>query len=199
MVRQGPPEAVSTIFSTAAYGSAPPPRASSAWKMALCSESTGSNVAPAAPRGGKHDVPRADEAFLVGERQDATAGQGSKRRRQARRAHDRRHGPVHRPGCGSDDGVRAGGGLDARAGQGVAQRAVAGGVGDDGQPGVQLSRLGRKASDVAIGDQRLDLERTGGGVVQESDSAAADRACAPEDGEGADHGWRPGGGTSPCT
>ena len=40
-VRNGPPEAVSTIFSTAS-------RLPSAmdWKMALCSESTGSSVAP---------------------------------------------------------------------------------------------------------------------------------------------------------
>ena len=41
-VRNGPPDAVSTIFSTA-----PRLPSSSAWKIALCSESTGSSVAPA--------------------------------------------------------------------------------------------------------------------------------------------------------
>jgi hypothetical protein len=41
-VRNGPPDAVSTIFSTAERL-----RSSKAWKIALCSESTGSSVAPA--------------------------------------------------------------------------------------------------------------------------------------------------------
>ncbi len=44
--RKGPPEAVRMIFSTAANPS--PPRLISAWKIALCSESTGSSVAPLA-------------------------------------------------------------------------------------------------------------------------------------------------------
>ena len=90
-VRNGPPEAVSTIFSTA-------PRLPSAsdWKIALCSESTGSSVAPGLPHRAQHHLAGADQRLLVGQRDDAASPDRGERRAQPGRPGDRGHGPVGR-------------------------------------------------------------------------------------------------------
>ena len=64
--RNGPPEAVRMIRSTSAGVS---PR--SAWKMALCSLSTGMQPGAVRGAGAAQQVAGADQALLVGERQDA--------------------------------------------------------------------------------------------------------------------------------
>ena len=74
--------------------------APSAWKIALCSESTGRISTPALPRLGDEQVAGADQAFLVGECDPAPARIARKRRREAGRADDAGDDHVDRPGGG---------------------------------------------------------------------------------------------------
>ena len=88
--RNGPPLAVSTTRSTS---SGRPP--CSAWKMALCSLSTGRTRPPRA-RGQVHDQrPGHDQRFLVGHGDGLAGFQGRPGARQPRRADDGRHHDVH--------------------------------------------------------------------------------------------------------
>ena len=82
-VRNGPPEAVSHIFSTLSTASPP-----SAWKMALCSQSIGRTLTPVSRAVRMKGVAGADETFLVGER-DVDA-RPRPRHRSARRRPRRR-------------------------------------------------------------------------------------------------------------
>ena len=78
-VRNGPPEAVRITRRTS---SRRPPLI--AWNSALCSESTGSTVAPAAAARRMNSAAGADQTFLVGERDDRAAFDRRKRRARAR-------------------------------------------------------------------------------------------------------------------
>ena len=78
-VRNGPPEAVRMIRRTSSRRPA-----LSAWKIALCSESTGSTVAPAAAARRMNKRAGADQALLVGERDGRAALGRGERRLQAR-------------------------------------------------------------------------------------------------------------------
>ena len=88
-VRNGPPDAVRTIRSTArSFFSA------MAWKIALCSESTGNRIAPASAHGLQHDIACADQSLLIGERNRASPPDRCQGGGQAGSARDRRHGPI---------------------------------------------------------------------------------------------------------
>ena len=65
-------------------------------------------------------------------------------RRQPGRADDRRHHPIGRPRRRLDHGRRAGGGLDAAAGERGFQRLVLGVVGHHGEAGVELDAPARR-------------------------------------------------------
>src|SRR5208282_3719565 len=116
MVRNGPPEAVRMMRSTA-----PACAESKTWKMALCSESTGSSVASlratwrmtispahsgamlgidgqqrclAESHLAHDDIARAHQRLFVGKAHDGAALDGGKRRLEPCRPHDRGHHPV---------------------------------------------------------------------------------------------------------
>ena len=147
-MRNGPPEAVSTIFSTA-------PRLPSAsdWKIALCSESTGSSVAPACLHGAQHHVAGAHQGFLVGQANISAAADRREGGRQPGGAGDRRHGPIRLQRSRRNDGLGSGGDLDAGASEGVTQRRIGGGVGDHGDLGAQRDRLLGQQCRVSASDQ----------------------------------------------
>ena len=90
--RNGPPEAVRISRSTLSAGS---PR--SAWKIALCSESTGSSTAPLASTSAISRLPAQTRHSLVGERDHGAAADRGQGRAEPGRADDRRHDPVGRP------------------------------------------------------------------------------------------------------
>ncbi len=115
-VRNGPPEAVSTIVSTA-------PRLPSAsdWKMALCSESTGSRVAPASATARSITSPAQTSASLLASATAPPRRIAASVGGQAGGAGDRRHGPVGRQRRGLDHRGGAGGGAHAAAGQRLSQ------------------------------------------------------------------------------
>ena len=81
-------------------GSAARPRSAasprSAWKMALCSLSTGISRVPCAAQVRRTQLAGADHALLVGERQHPAVPRQLEPRRQPGRADDRRHRPVDR-------------------------------------------------------------------------------------------------------
>ena len=94
---------------TSSRGPAP-----SAWKIALCSESTGSTVAPVARRAAHEQAAGADQAFLVGERDGRAALDRGHGRLEADGAADRRHHPVGRTLRRFHQRLLAGGGFDRR-------------------------------------------------------------------------------------
>ena len=118
-VRNGPPDAVSTIFSTAPWL----PSASD-WKIALCSESTGNRVAPASRTARSMTSPAQTRASLLARPTKRAAANRRKRGGKAGGAGDRRHGPVGIQRRGRDHRFGAGGDLDAGAGKGIAQRGI---------------------------------------------------------------------------
>jgi hypothetical protein len=77
----------------------------------------------------------ADQALLVGKREDAAVAGGGEARGEAGGADDGRHRPVGGLGGGGGDGLRAGGRLDAAAGEGGLQRAERQRIGGDGDAG----------------------------------------------------------------
>ena len=83
--------------------------------MALCSESTGSSVAPPALDLGQHERAGADQAFLVGEADDGASRGGRERRPEPCCADDPGHDEIGRRRRGLDQGLasRPGNGLRA--------------------------------------------------------------------------------------
>ena len=67
------------------------------WKIALCSLSIGSSVAPDACTAASSSGPGHDQRFLVGEQQALAGARGGQRRAQSGRADDRRHDAVAPP------------------------------------------------------------------------------------------------------
>ena len=90
-----------------------------AWNSALCSESTGSTVAPDRRRAPHEQGAGADQAFLVGERDDRAALGRRQRRLEPGRAGDRADHPFGRASRRLDERAFAGAGLDARSGERV--------------------------------------------------------------------------------
>ena len=83
--------------------------------MALCSESTGRTSAPASRRFAHEGFARANEAFLVGQRDHASAPDGGDGGPQSRRAGDGAERPVDRPLRGLAHRLFTGCRLDAAA------------------------------------------------------------------------------------
>ena len=138
-VRNGPPEAVRMIFSTA-------PRLPSAidWKIALCSESTGSSVAPASRTARSITSPAQTSASLLASATELAAPDRRQRGGEAGGAGDRRHRPVRLQRRGVHHRIGPGGGFDAGAGQRVAQLGIGRGIGDHGELGAQRDGLLRQ-------------------------------------------------------
>ena len=99
--------------------------ARSTWKIALCSESTGSSTPPRRLDRVDQQPAGADQRFLVGQRHDGAAPRGGQGRREAGEPDDRRHHPFGRPRRRLDHRLGPGRGLDPGAGQRLLQRAVA--------------------------------------------------------------------------
>ena len=135
-MRNGPPEAVNTIFSTA-------PRLPSAsdWKIALCSESTGNSVAPAARTARSITSPAHTRASLL-------ARPTYPPRRIAARVGASPAAPVIaamvQSACSAAAATTASAPaatLDPGASEGVTQRSIGRVVGDNGDLGTQRDRL----------------------------------------------------------
>ena len=174
-VRNGPPEAVSTICSTA-----PRLPSASAWKIALCSESTGSSVAPASRTARSITSPAQTSASLLA---SATAPP----RRIAASVDGRPAAPVIAAIVQSAGSAAAA--TTASAPPAVAMpvpasaaRSVgmAGGIGDHGELGAERARLLGQQRRVAAADQRAHPEAVGL-AGEQVDRLRADAAGAAQD------------------
>ena len=181
-VRNGPPDAVRMIFSTAARLSS-----ASDWKIALCSESQGSSVAPASRTARSMTSPAQTSASLLARATHLP-------RRIAARVGARPAAPVIAAMVQSASSAAASTTASApeatctlRAGQGGAQRGMAGGIGDHRIFGVQGDGLLRQHPDVAAADQRPDPEAVRG-VGQQLHRLGPDTAGAAQNGDGARRG-----------
>ena len=153
-VRNGPPEAVSTMRSMEA-GSAP----AIAWKTAECSESTGTSSVPAARTASMKISPASTRHSLLASATRRPCATAASVGLQAGRTDDAGHHAIGGRTAALDERGGAGRHLDAAAGQALLERAVAALVGDDGQRGaVPHGQLGQRLH-VAVGGQRHDLEQ----------------------------------------
>ena len=159
--------------------------------MALCSESTGSSVAPAALDLGQHERAGADQALLVGKPDDGALRCGCERGPEPGRADDPGHDEVGGRGGGLHQSLGACGCNRLGARELLLKGAVEGGIADHRLPGADLARLFGEAIDAALGGQRLDRERPRMAGDQ-IDGVAADRAGRAQDGDAP--GFRPLGG-----
>ena len=80
---------------------------SSTWKIALCSESTGSSVAPDCSIASISSRPAQTSASLLASADDGAAACRHERRLEAGGTHDRRHHPLRRPRRRLDHRLRA--------------------------------------------------------------------------------------------
>ena len=136
--RNGPPDAVRMILSTSAIG-----RPSSAWKMALCSESTGRTLTPARRASPMKISPAQTRHSLLASAMRRAGADGGERRREPGRADDRGDDDVDRPRGRLLDRRGAGGRLDAGAGKRILERAIGRPVGDHRKPRFARARRGR--------------------------------------------------------
>ena len=134
----------------------------------------------AAPHLGQDEIAGADQAFLVGQRDDRPLPDCAQRGLQTGGADNASHHPVDRPGRRFGDRLRARRRLDARSGKPVFQRRVQGRVGDRGQLRAGFARLPDQPCDVTVSGQRLDRKaiRLARHEIQR---ALADRAGRAED------------------
>ena len=154
------------------------------WKIALCSESTGTMMALQRVTSRITTAPAETRRLLVGEADDGAALDRRQRGLQARRPDDRRHHPFGGPRRRLDHGRTARGDFDAGTGQGrlhgldmrlVADRDVA-----------RAQRLGLldQQGCIVLRGQRLD--RIGGRIAGDDiDGVAPDRAGRAQDGDAA--------------
>ncbi len=122
-VRNGPPLAVS---SSRSIGALPLVLAGDQLEDRVVLAVDRQQMRPGARHLGQEQRPRGDQALLVGERDRRALPHGRQRRAQPRRADDRRHDPVGGARRRLLQRLGPGRGLDAAAGQRVAQRAIAG-------------------------------------------------------------------------
>src|SRR5260221_10339639 len=93
--RNGPPDAVSHNFLTPARGRLPAKSRGKAWKIALCSLSIGSSIAPLAVTASISKPPAMTSASQAGEQQLLAGLSGRERRAQAGGSDDRSHHRIH--------------------------------------------------------------------------------------------------------
>ena len=134
-VRNGPPDAVMTMRLTSSRGPAV-----SAWKIALCSESTGSTVAPDAAAVRMNTAPAQTRHSLLASATVAPRLTAASVGFRSDRAADRGHHPVGRTLRRLDHGGLAARSLDAGAGKRVLEFAIGRRIGDDRKARVQLAR-----------------------------------------------------------
>ena len=178
-VRNGPPDVVSTIFSTASRLPS-----ASAWKIALCSESTGSSVAPASRTARSITSPAQTSASLLA---SATIAP----RRMAASVAARPAAPVIAAMVQSAGSAAAATTCSGPAATSIPvpasasrRRGIAGRIGNHRPLGLQGDRLLGQQPDIAAGDQRADPEALGCGGEQ-FHRLGADTAGAAQDGDGA--------------
>jgi hypothetical protein len=129
------------------------------------------------------DVPGADQALLVGERDGGAAIDRGKRRLQSGRTADRRHHPIRRPSGRLDDGALPGPAFDPGSSQRVLELGKLRRIGNRSEPRAELlGELGQPL-DVAVRGQRLDPV-TVARATQQIHRAVANRAGGTEDGHG---------------
>ena len=107
--------------------------APSAWNIALCSESTGSTVAPAAAARRMNNAPAQTSHSLLASATVAPRSTAASVGLRPAAPVMRRHHPVGRTLRRFDHGILAGRGLDAGARQRVFQFGIGGRVGDRGK------------------------------------------------------------------
>ena len=134
-VRNGPPEAVMMTLVTSSRRPAV-----IAWNSALCSQSTGSTVAPVSLRAAHEQRAGADQAFLVGERERRAALDRGERRLEPGRAGDRADHPFGRAARRFGDRVGTGRRLDAAPGKFRLQLAIGVVVGDRRKARAEFAR-----------------------------------------------------------
>ena len=178
-VRNGPPEAVSITRLTSSRRPA-----LSAWKIALCSESTGSTVAPDFAARRMNRLPAQTRHSLLASATVAPRSIAASVGFKPDRAADRRHDPVGRTLRGFEQSVLAGRGLDAAAGQCIFEIAVGGGIGDHGKLRAELARDVCERRRVAPRGDGLDPKRSGSRLIRSSVLAPTE-PVAPENGDAA--------------
>ena len=127
-----------------------------AWNRALCSESTGRTVAPAAAARRMKRPPAQTRHSLLASAtippRSAAASVGRSPAAPVIAPITHCAGPLRR----FDQGAFAGSGLDAGAGQLVLELAVGGGIADRGEARADLARERRERRGVAMRAHRLD-------------------------------------------
>ena len=123
---------------------------------------------------------RADEAFLVGERERRAALDGRQRRLEPRRAGDRPDHPFGGATGGFRNGIRARSGLDARTGQFRLQIAVGVMIADRRKARTELPRQFGECGTVFVRRQRLD-DKPSVLPLEQIDRARPDRAGRAQD------------------
>ena len=173
-VRNGPPEAVKTMRRTSSRRPAP-----NAWKIALCSESTGSTVAPAAAARRMNSAPAQTRHSLLASATVAPRSAAASVGSRLVGAGDRGHHPIGGPLRRLDDGRGTGGSLDAGAGKLGFEFAIRVGIGDGGKARAELARQARQRRGIAVRGHRRDAI-AGGILPQQIDGARTDRAGGAE-------------------
>ena len=134
-VRNGPPDAVRITRRTSSRR-----LPLIAWNSALCSESTGSTVAPAAAARAHEQAAGADQRFLVGESDDRAALGRGQRRLEAGRAGDRADHPFGRTLRRLDQRALARARLDAGPRQRILELGVGGRIADRRKARAEVAR-----------------------------------------------------------
>ena len=173
-VRNGPPEAVSTMRRTSSRRPAP-----SAWKIALCSESTGSTVAPAAAARRMNSAPAQTRHSLLASAtvapRSAAASVGLRLVAPVIAAITQSAGRC----AASTTAVGAGRGLDAGAGKLGFEFAVSIRIGNCGKARAEFAREKRQRLGVAMRGYGFDAIATGF-LPEQIDGARPDRAGGTE-------------------
>ena len=152
-VRNGPPDAVRIMRRTSSRRPEP-----SAWNIALCSQSTGSTVAPACAGAAHEQSAGADQTFLVGERDRGAAFDRRHGRLQADRAARSPPSPSRpdapRPRSRRLSPAAASMPLPAKR---IFQFAIGVRVGNHGKRGADIARDLRQRRGIAVRGDRLDV------------------------------------------
>ncbi len=161
--------------------------APSAWKIALCSESTGSTVAPALAAARMNRPPAQTRHSLLASATVAPRSIAASVGFRSDRAADRAHHPIGRPLRRFDQRLVAGGGFDAAAGERALELAIGRRIADHRDARVQFARdLGERGRVAARGDRFDAVARRV--ALDQVDRAGADRAGGAENGDAAQGG-----------
>jgi hypothetical protein len=126
----------------------------------------------------------ANQALLVGERDDGAALGGGECGFEPRGPGDRTDHPLRRALGGLDDSARPGRRFDAGAGERVFQFAIGGRIADRGKTGAELARKRSESCRIGIGAERLHpIIRAL--ALEQIHGAGADRAGRAKDGHAA--------------